>query len=56
MGLYLSTVFALVLWVVLWALGAKAFDSLMLAGIIVLVAAASRIIAPSRSTSRGSSG
>jgi hypothetical protein len=51
MGLLLATVAGLVVWIVLWALGAKAFDAWMLGVAIVLVAATARIAArylPSR--------
>ena len=37
MGLVLDATFAACLWVVLWALGAKSFDALLLALVIVLV-------------------
>ena len=39
MALTLWTTFALVLWLVLWSLGAKAFDSFMLAVLIILIGA-----------------
>jgi hypothetical protein len=39
MSLALVTTFALCLWIVLWAVGAKGFDAMMLTVVIVLVAA-----------------
>jgi hypothetical protein len=39
MGLAITTTFALCLWVVLWALGIKGFDGILLSIVIVLVAA-----------------
>ena len=46
MGLVLATTFGLVLWLVLWATGTKAFDAFMLTALIMLVAATVRMIAP----------
>ena len=39
MTTYLAFLFALVVWIVLWAIGAKGFDAAMLALLIVLVGA-----------------
>ncbi len=39
MTLILWTTFALVLWIVLWALGAKSFDAFMLTVLIILIGA-----------------
>lgn len=44
MGLVLTTTAGLVIWVVLWALGAKGFDAFMLATAIILVGATLRLI------------
>jgi hypothetical protein len=46
MGLLLATVFGLTLWIVGWALGAKAFDTFMVALAIVVLAATYRVVAP----------
>jgi hypothetical protein len=46
MGVILTTVAGLSIWIILWALGVKAFDGFMLAMVMVLVAATARIIAP----------
>jgi multisubunit Na+/H+ antiporter MnhE subunit len=46
MGILLSLVVGLVLWIVLWALGVKAFDAFMLLLGILVVAAAAHVLAP----------
>ena len=46
MGLVLTTTAGLVAWVVLWALGWKPFDAFMLACVIIMLAAASKILSP----------
>jgi hypothetical protein len=45
MGLILTITAGLVVWVVLWALGAKGFDAFMLAAAIMLVGASLKILA-----------
>jgi hypothetical protein len=45
MGLILTVTAGLIIWIVLWALGAKGFDSFMLATAIILVGASLKIIA-----------
>jgi hypothetical protein len=44
MNLTLWTTAGLVVWLVLWAIGAKAFDSFMLAALIILVGATTHIL------------
>jgi hypothetical protein len=44
MGLALVTTFAFCLWIVLWAIGIKGFDAIMLTGLIILVAASIRAL------------
>jgi hypothetical protein len=44
MGLILTVTAGLVVWIVLWALGAKGFDAFMLATVIILVGATLRIL------------
>jgi hypothetical protein len=39
MALTLWTTFALVLWIVLWSIGAKAFDAFLLALLIIIIGA-----------------
>jgi hypothetical protein len=46
MGVILASTFGLILWLVLWALGVKAFDAFLLTLLIALVAATVRMIAP----------
>ncbi|HEY4897764.1 MAG TPA: hypothetical protein VII01_16970 [Solirubrobacteraceae bacterium] len=45
MGLVITVTAGLVVWIVLWALGAKGFDSFLLATAIILVGASMRILA-----------
>jgi hypothetical protein len=45
MGLVLTVTAGLIVWIVLWALGAKGFDSFMLATAIILVGACTKIVA-----------
>ena len=44
MGLVLTAVFGFAVWIVLWALGAKAFDAFMITTVILVLAAAVRIV------------
>ena len=44
MGLTLTVTAGLVVWIVLWALGTKGFDSFMLATAIILVGASLKIL------------
>jgi hypothetical protein len=46
MGLLLTLIAGLVVWIVLWAIGVKAFDAFMLTVLMVLVAASVRLISP----------
>ena len=46
MGLVLATTFGLVLWIVLWAIGTKALDAMLLVVLIMVIAASARIISP----------
>jgi hypothetical protein len=46
MGVILATTFGLIIWLVLWAIGVKAFDAFMLTVLIALVAATLRMLAP----------
>jgi hypothetical protein len=46
MGVVVATTFGLVIWLVLWATGAKAFDAFMITVLIALVAATLRMLAP----------
>jgi hypothetical protein len=46
MGLLLTTIFSLALWIVLLAIGVKPFDSLLLAVALILLAASVRVFRP----------
>ena len=46
MGLLLTTIAGLVVWIVLWALGVKSFDAFMITVLMVVIAATARIVAP----------
>ncbi|MGI8579457.1 MAG: hypothetical protein ACR2K9_02740 [Solirubrobacteraceae bacterium] len=46
MGVILATTAGLSIWIMLWAVGAKAFDAFLITLLIVIVAAAGRIITP----------
>jgi len=45
MGLVLTLTFGLIVWIVLWALGAKGFDAFMIATVIILIGATVKILA-----------
>lgn len=46
MGLVLATTFALIVWIVLWALGAKSLDAFLVSTIIIMLGATGRILQP----------
>ena len=46
MGVVVATTFGLIIWLVLWAIGAKAFDAFMITVLIALVAVTLRMLAP----------
>jgi hypothetical protein len=46
MGLVLVTTFGLIVWIVLWAIGAKAFDAFLISAVIILIGATSKLLAP----------
>jgi hypothetical protein len=46
MGLLLTTIAGLVVWIVLWALDIKAFDAFMITVLMVVIAATARVVAP----------
>jgi hypothetical protein len=46
MGLILTLIAGLALWIVLWAIGAKSFDAFLITMVMVLVAAAAHLIWP----------
>jgi integral membrane sensor domain MASE1 len=53
MGLYLTTIAGLVVWIVLWAIGFKSFDGFLITLVMVLIAAAARIFGPYLPGNRG---
>jgi len=46
MGLVVAATFGLIVWIVLWALGIKAFDSFLITVLVVLLGATVRMLAP----------
>jgi hypothetical protein len=46
MGLVVATTVGLIVWIVLWALGVKPFDSFLITVLVILVGATVRILAP----------
>jgi hypothetical protein len=46
MGVVLATTFGLIVWLVLWAIGAKAFDAFLITVLIALVATTVRMLTP----------
>lgn len=46
MGLVLVTTFGLIVWIVLWAIGAKALDAFLVSAVIILIGATSKLLAP----------
>jgi hypothetical protein len=46
MGLFLTLIAGLIVWIVLWAMGTKGFDSFMITVLMLIIAAAARGIWP----------
>ena len=46
MGILLTTIAGLVLWIVLWAIGVKSIDAFMITVLMIVVAATAHIFAP----------
>ena len=46
MGILLTTIAGLVVWIVLWALGVKSFDAFMITVLMIVIAATAHIVAP----------
>jgi hypothetical protein len=46
MGVILTVTAGLIVWIVLWAIGAKGFDSFMITCVFLLLAGAARILLP----------
>ena len=46
MGIVLASTVGLIVWIVLWSLGAKAFDGFMITTVIVLLAGTVKMLIP----------
>jgi hypothetical protein len=46
MLLTLATTFGLIVWIVLWSLGAKGFDAFMITTVVILLAATVKMVLP----------
>jgi hypothetical protein len=46
MGLLLTTIAGLVVWIVLWSIGVKSFDAFLITIAMIVVAATARVFAP----------
>jgi hypothetical protein len=46
MGLLLTTIAALVVWIVLWAIGVKSIDAFLISIAMILLAATARVFSP----------
>ena len=44
MGLLLTLIFGLALWIVLWAIGAKSFDAFLITLVLMIVATAAHFV------------
>ena len=46
MGVLVTLIAGLIVWIVLWALGWRAFDAVLITALMLVIAAAVRLIAP----------
>jgi hypothetical protein len=46
MGLVLVTTFGLIVWIILWAIGAEGLDAFVVSAVIILIGATSKLLAP----------
>jgi hypothetical protein len=53
MGVILTLIAGLVVWVVLWAIGAKGFDAFMITVLMLVVAGGAHLLAPHLPGRRG---
>jgi hypothetical protein len=53
MGVILTLIAGLTVWIVLWAIGAKSFDAFMITGLMLVLAAAGHLLAPHLPGRRG---
>jgi hypothetical protein len=56
MGLLLTLIVGLVIWVVLWATGTKSLDAILITLLLVVIAAAMRMLTPHLPGRRGDEG
>jgi hypothetical protein len=56
MGLLLTLIAGLVIWVILWATGTKSLDAIMITLLLVVIAAGVRMLAPHLPGRRGDEG
>jgi hypothetical protein len=48
MGLLLTTIAGLVVWIVLWSIGVKSFDAFLITTLMIVIAATARVFGPNR--------
>jgi hypothetical protein len=53
MGVLLTLIAGLIVWLVLWALGSKGFDAFMITVLMLVIAAGGHIVAPHLPGRRG---
>jgi len=46
MGLVLATTAAMLVWIIMWSIGAKAIDGFLVATVIILLASTVRVLKP----------
>jgi len=46
MGILLTLIVGLVIWIVLWAIGAKSFDAFLITLVMLIIAAAAHMVWP----------
>lgn len=46
MGLLVATVVGLIVWIVLWSLGAKGFDAFMVTALVLVIGATAQMLLP----------
>jgi hypothetical protein len=46
MGIVLTLAFAMVVWIILWAIGGSGFDDFLVALLIMMLAAGAKVLAP----------
>ena len=46
MGVVLTLVFAMIVWIILWAIGGSGFDGFLVALLIMMIAGGAKVLAP----------